>query len=128
MVANIEWALDYFSKCAENRDALMHSRPTFGYREKLPERLSLERRSRNSVAALIRHWHLQDLRSIADEIMSGMFFLMDTVDFVFEQNGIIDPSPLAARALPQKPPLPHIRDHSPEETEASSPQRGSSAE
>ena len=70
----IEYAMLHFARCYENRNILMHSKQYFGV--ELDFFLSLEKKPKGK-EPLTFHLNLSTLRKVADDIMSGVFFISD---------------------------------------------------
>lgn len=79
----IEYAMLHFARCYENRNILMHSKQYFGV--ELDFFLSLEKKPKGK-EPLTFHLNLSTLRKVADDIMSGVFFITDIWRSRFSQE------------------------------------------
>jgi hypothetical protein len=123
----IENAIHCYATCGENRNILMHSSQFF-HRAHL-DRLSLIKQSSKG-SVLKFHFHLDEIRRVADDIMEGYFRIVDILDFIEDRDAPAELMIGARSALPNIPLSP--RKLSPAEIleapQAGQPQPGSSPE
>jgi hypothetical protein len=100
----VEHLISYFSTCNHNRNILMHSK----YREgdHPDDVLPLEKKAADEPARLLYfRLLLPELRRVADQIMRGVTFLSDILEYLRARDDVTAASP---SALPRRPRAPRI--------------------